>query len=264
MPSIEATFRLGDQNEQWHASKGSILWWAFQRETSSQWIAIALQRCDQKYWFSSVQRNITMISTKGWWHSKSLYSTCSIQVSVNVDGLDKDHWPQNSNITKVNVSKYRPILFNRKLTPVSCRVTDTKSFARGSCISSTAGLAMSCRCTKAGVMCVLGLLECLCFSGLMFGWQAIATITARDHFFSHLCGSNSPATHASLVRHYVPVQNGTMFSILRNQKPHTTRITEGMCCICMRSVDMTKDTLGILTVAITKTANLWRVSQFLW
>ncbi|KAI0216844.1 Solute carrier family 43 member 3 [Lamellibrachia satsuma] len=114
-----------------------------------------------------------------------------------------------------------------KLTPVSCRVTDTKSFARGSCISSTAGLAMSCRCTKAGVMCVLGLLECLCFSGLMFGWQAIATITARDHFFSHLCGSNSPATHASLVRHYVPVQNGTMFSILRNQKPHTTRITEG-------------------------------------
>jgi len=64
----------------------------------------------------------------------------------------------------------------------------------------------------------------------MFGWHAITSTVAKDHFFSHLCGNgspDSPSSHGTLVHHYVPVQNGTISAMIKNPKTDVVRKNEG-------------------------------------
>ena len=107
-------------------------------------------------------------------------------------------------------------MFHRKVTHASGRNRKT-----GKCERFPAGRPLyghrtattvvdMCRCTKARVLFVLGLLECFCFSGLMFGWREISSTMAHDGFFSTLCRGHSTALPESPVHRYVPFQIGNL------------------------------------------------------
>ncbi len=59
-----------------------------------------------------------------------------------------------------------------------------------------------------------GLLECLCFAGLVFGFASLMFVLKEEGYFSHLCVS-------------IPDTNGTLTTTGKQ------RWSSGLCCITL-------------------------------